>query len=77
MTCDGYVAYHVEMLTTEALRAALTGVNLSRLAAHCGLNRKTLQRIRDGENSPTLQNAEAIAAALKEMKSGKSKRQLA
>lgn len=52
------------MLTTEQLRAALIGVNLSALADRCGLNRKTLQRIRDGQNSPTLDNAEAIVTAL-------------
>lgn len=53
------------MLTSDTLKAALTGVNLSRLSARCGFDRRTLQRVRDGENSPTLRSAEAIAQALR------------
>lgn len=55
------------MLNSDTLTAALRGANLSRLAERCGLDRKTLQRIRDGENSPSLRNAEAIARAMRAM----------
>lgn len=53
------------MLTSDTLKSALEAANLTRLAARCGLDRKTLQRIRDGENSPTLKNAESIAQAMR------------
>lgn len=55
------------MLTTDTLKAALQKATLTRVSARCGLDRKTLQRIRDGENSPTLKHAEQIARALREM----------
>lgn len=55
------------MLTTETLKTALQQATLTRVSARCGLDRKTLQRIRDGENSPTLKHAERIAAALREI----------
>lgn len=50
----------------ETLQARLKAVpNLSGLARTAGLTRKSLQRIRDGEQSPTLRTLEKLVAALK------------
>lgn len=37
--------------------------NLSEFAAHCGLSRRQLQRIRQGKCSPTLATCQKIADA--------------
>lgn len=54
------------ILTSEVLRGRLAaaGVNIRSVATEAGLSEKTLYRIRDGENSPTLDNAEKVIAAL-------------
>jgi DNA-binding phage protein len=54
------------MLTSEYIRNRLSapGVNLRAVAKEAGLSEKTLYRIRDAANSPSLDTAESVVAAL-------------
>jgi DNA-binding phage protein len=54
------------ILTSEYLKGRLSapGVNVRAVAKEAGLSEKTLYRIRDGANSPSLDTAELVLAAL-------------
>jgi DNA-binding phage protein len=54
------------ILTSDYLKGRLVapGVNLRAVAKEAGLNEKTLYRIRDGLNSPSLDTAELVLSAL-------------
>jgi DNA-binding phage protein len=53
------------MLSSQELIARLHAIeNLSEFARESGVSRKQLHRIRAGDNSPTLETAEKIVAAL-------------
>ena len=68
------------ILTSEYLigRLAASGVNLSAVAREAVVSEKTLYRIRDGVNSPSLDTAERVLKALDKLypskvKAGKKK----
>jgi DNA-binding phage protein len=54
------------ILTSDYLKGRLLapGVNVRAVAKEAGLNEKTLYRIRDGVNSPSLDTAQRVLAAL-------------
>jgi DNA-binding phage protein len=56
----------MHILTSGYIRERLLapGVNLRAVASEARLNEKTLYRIRDGKNKPTLDTAEKIIFAL-------------
>jgi DNA-binding phage protein len=56
----------MQILTSGYIKKRLSasGVNVRAVAKEAGLSEKTLYRIRDGENSPTLDTAEKVIAAL-------------
>jgi DNA-binding phage protein len=64
------------ILTSDYLQERLSapGVNLRAVAKEAGLNEKTLYRIRDGANSPSLDTAQSVLAALDKLYPAKPSR---
>jgi DNA-binding phage protein len=56
------------MNTREQLAEALRGVNVAKLARHTGIAEKTIYRLRNGANDPTLGTAERLIAGAAEIK---------